>query len=366
MKKIVSLLCLSCLLISCSASKNISNSKVKITFLDDYIIPEDLEIKNTRVGGLSGIDFYNDTYYIICDHPSNPRFYTASIFINKNKLDTVIISNVVKLDRTNETLKNNTMDMEAIRFHTSRNNFLITSEGSISNGKDPGIYEITKEGKYLSHYSLPDYFKAAGTQKPRNNGVFEGLSISYNNSGFWSGMELPLVEDGPKPKLFPTRSYIRITEFKDATKEAEFQFAMKLGGIKKIPWKYFAVNGLTELLEYAPKQFIVLERAFSAGHGSNGNTVRLFDVNANKATNTLTYNNLRKEDIRLAEKQLIFDFKSIKKQLKEQIIDNIEGMTFGPDLPNGNKSLLLISDNNFNSMGKQISQLILLEVEFKK
>jgi len=40
-------------------------------------------------------------------------------------------------------------------------------------------------------------------------------------------------------------------------------------------------------------------------------------------------------------------------------------MTFGPDLPNGNKTLLLVSDNNFSSFGRQISQIILMEVEIK-
>lgn len=140
---------------------------------------------------------------------------------------------------------------------------------------------------------------------------------------------------------------------------------MQLEHITKIPWLYFAVNGLTELLEYAPDRFLVLERAFSAGHGTNGNTVRIFDVDASQASNTLQEKNLRKIKYQPAHKNLIFDFKPYRKQLKEQIIDNIEGMTFGPDLPNGNKTLLLVSDDNFSSLGRQITQIILLELEVK-
>jgi hypothetical protein len=108
-----------------------------------------------------------------------------------------------------------------------------------------------------------------------------------------------------------------------------------------------------------------LERAFSAGHGSYGNTVRIFNINTKNATNTLDFKNLRKQKFTKATKELVFDFKSVKKRLTEGIIDNIEGMTFGPDLPNGNKSLILISDNNFNSLGKQLNQVILMEVIFK-
>jgi hypothetical protein len=74
---------------------------------------------------------------------------------------------------------------------------------------------------------------------------------------------------------------------------------------------------------------------------------------------------LRKSTYKKAPKKLIFDFKSIKNFLTEEIIDNIEGMTFGPDLPNGKKSLILVSDDNFSSFSRQINQFILLELEIK-
>jgi hypothetical protein len=40
--------------------------------------------------------------------------------------------------------------------------------------------------------------------------------------------------------------------------------------------------------------------------------------------------------------------------------DNIEGVTFGPLLPNGHKTLLFIADNNFNPFEK--AQILLFEV----
>ena len=40
--------------------------------------------------------------------------------------------------------------------------------------------------------------------------------------------------------------------------------------------------------------------------------------------------------------------------------DNIEGVTFGPTLPNGHKTLLFVSDNNFTAIEK--TQLLLFEV----
>lgn len=348
---------------SCGTARKINNENVTLRFLDDFVLPEGLEIKGTKVGGLSGIEFHNGEYYLVCDHPGNPRIYKATIEISGRRIDNVSITDVVLLDKSDPFFKENHLDLEGIRIEEDK--ILLSSEGSIQNNKDPSIFYITKSGEYISNFTIPDYFLAKGDQKPRNNGVFEGLSQSYVGSGFWAGMELPLVKDGSKPKLFPTRSPVRITHFDKKTGEATRQFVMHLEHITKIPWLYFAVNGLTELLEYAPERFLVLERAFSAGHGTNGNTVRIFDVDASKATNTVHVKNLRKTEYNPAHKNLIFDFKPYRKNLKEQIIDNLEGMTFGPDLPNGNRTILLISDDNFSSLGKQITQIILLELEIR-
>jgi len=354
------------LLSSCGTSKKINTDNISLKFVDDYVIPADLEVEGTKVGGLSGIDYYNNEFYLVCDHPGNPRFYVASMEFDNKSIDTVRFEKVVKLNRNSGFLKDNTLDMEAIRFNSDSGEIWITSEGSIQNGKNPSIFSVTKEGDFVSNFDLPDYFQVNGYQKPRNNGVFEGLSESFDHKGYWAGMELPLEKDGPKPKLYPTRSLVRITNFNIKSKKPVTQFAMKLESITKIPWKYFAVNGLTDLLEYAPDKFLVLERAYSAGHGSNGNTVRIFDVDASKASNTLLVQNIKHVNINTATKKLAFNFDSIKDQLTENIIDNIEGMCFGPDLPNGNKTLILISDNNFNSMGKQLSQIIMLEMNLKK
>ena len=148
--------------------------------------------------------------------------------------------------------------------------------------------------------------------------------------------------------------------------EATNQFAYRLDGISKIPWNYFAINGVTELLEYKPGNFLVLERAYSAGHGSHSNTVKIFDVDTKRATNILEKESLKKASFSPARKRLVFDFKSVKDQLTDKIIDNIEGMCFGPRLENGKQSLLVISDNNFNSFGRQITQLILLEIDIEE
>ena len=354
------------LLLSCATSRTLDNKNISITYLDDFVLEQNLEVGGTKVGGLSGIDFHNNTYYLVVDQPSNPRIYKAGIHIINRSIDTVIIAGVIRLDKEEPFFRESTPDMEGIRFNAETGEIVISSEGSIQNGKDPSLFHISSEGEFLFHYEIPEYFKATGGQKPRNNGVFEGLAESADNSGYWVAMELPLEKDGTKPKIYPTNSPVRITKFNKETRKAEEQFAYKLDGISKLPINWFAVNGVTEILEYEEDKFLVLERAFSAGYGSQGNTVKIFEVDASNATNTLDFENLRKEDYTPAVKRLVFDFKSVKNFLEEGIIDNLEGMTFGPVLPNGKQSLILVSDDNFSSFGHQITQFILLEIDFRK
>ena len=366
MKRIWLLVFLAAFTAGCKSSRVGSTANVEVQFLNDYTIPEDLKVEETTVGGLSGIDYYNGEYYLVSDQPSNPRIYLADISLSQDKIDTVVITDVIFLDKENPGLKEQHLDLESILFDAETGNFLLTSEGNIHSGKDPMVFKVSKEGKYISSFAVPENLLAESIKKPRNNGTFEGLAASFDGKGVWAAMELPLETDGPKPKLYPTKSPVRITYFDKASGKPLKQFPYRLERIAKIPWLYFAVNGVTDLLEYAPNKFLILERGFAAGHGQKGNTVRIFDVDASLATNTLDINNLRVSFNNPAKKTLLYDFKWAKDYLSQEIIDNIEGITFGPVLPNGKQSLLLVSDNNFNSMGQQLNQVILMEFTPKK
>lgn len=361
MKKIFLLILLAAATVGCKSTRTGSTNNLQVRFLDDYNLPDDLEVQDTRVGGLSGIDYHDGTYYMVSDHPSNPRFYTAEIDISEESIDTIRITGVVILEKEHDALKDQHLDLESILFQPGEESLLLTSEGNINNNKDPMLIEVSKEGKFAASFSVPENLLAESIRAPRNNGTLEGLAASYDGKGVWTAMELPLKTDGPKPKLYPTKSPVRITYFDKNTGTATKQFSYKLDRIAKIPWLYFAVNGVTDLLQYAPDKFLIIERGFSAGHGQKGNTVRIYDVDASLATNTLNINNLRVSFYNPAKKTLLYDFKWAKKFLSQEIIDNIEGITFGPVLPNGNQSLILISDNNFNSMGQQLNQVILME-----
>lgn len=352
---------------SCQTTKFAAEESQELTvqFLDEYIIDKDFVFQDAEFGGISGIDFRNDKDIVLVnDSPANPTIYEAEFIIDNFKIDSIIFKNTIQLnDFENDFYTEENLDMESIRYF--ENGFLISTEGNINKQKSPQIFKTSTTGEFENRHNLPEYFQVGGQNEPRHNGVFEGLSLSKNKKGFWFANELPLVEDGPKPKLFNTNSPIRINYFDLETERVTKQFAMDLDRITKIPLLPFHINGLTEILSIDEHRLLVLERAYSAGHKSKGNNVKLFLVDLSKATDTKSISELKsqKNEISYAKKTLIFDFKSVKNQLTDGIIDNIEGLSFGPKLPNGNSTLILISDNNFNSFGKQLNQVILLEIK---
>ncbi|GAA4319623.1 esterase-like activity of phytase family protein [Pontixanthobacter gangjinensis] len=364
MKKILSLCALSILLSSCAVTRKIEDENVQIEFLDEFVLAPNISIDNTIVGGLSGIDYKNGKYYLVSDQASNPRLYIADIEINGEQIENISIEQLISLKATQD-YSDQVFDLEAARYDVDRDEFVIASEGLIDMGKDPGIYRLSSLGEVQNAFVIPEYFRAKGEQRPRNNGVFEGLSESFDNKAYWVATESPLEKDSGKPKIFPSRAHIRITKFSKETGEPVKQFAYKLDGISKLPINYFAVNGATEILEFSQDRFLILERSYSAGYGPHGNTVKIFEIDASQATNTLDIPRLKGADYKLAEKRLLFNFKSVKDELTEGIVDNIEGICFGPILENGKRSLLLVSDNNFNSFAKQINQFILMQIDFK-
>ena len=233
---------------------------------------------------------------------------------------------------------------------------LLTSEGHIKNKKDPMFFLANLDGEVKTRFKIPDIFKANSPEKPRHNGTLEALCHSFDKNGYWIGMELPLMADGLEPQLTPTKSPVRITYINSKTKRPEKQFAYFLDPIAKKPIGNFSVNGLTDMLEYKDNIFLTIERSYSSGLGNQGNTIKLFKVDASKATNTLNMNSLSNADYVAAKKELLLNFEDIRSQLTNQSIDNIEGITLGPLLPNEHQSLLLVSDNNFK-MAKTVKSV---------
>ena len=72
-----------CLSIFGCKSSDLIQRNLSVKFLSEFIVQDDLFIEGTLVGGLSGIDFYNNQYYLVSDDSKNPRVYFATICVDK-------------------------------------------------------------------------------------------------------------------------------------------------------------------------------------------------------------------------------------------------------------------------------------------
>jgi hypothetical protein len=361
MKKLYFLLLFAFLFLSCNNA-----NKTKLVFLDEYVLADSIQFKNTIVGGLSGVDFANNQYYFVVDDAENPRILSANISISDNKIQAVKFKDVIFLaDATTNLYKQNMLDLESIFVDEATNEIYLASEGSIHTNKLPTIFKSDINGLFLEEFQLPKNLSNIKTIK--HNGAFEASSKSFDNKGFWVAMEAPLSVDGEEPTFTKTSSPIRITYFDKISKKAIKQFAYQLENIIKPAKGNVNLNGVTAMLEYKENQFLIIERTYQNGYGSLGNIIRIFDaIIDHNATNILEFDALKTSEFIPLKKRLLFNFEDKKNQLTDKIIDNIEGITFGPVMPNGNKSLLLVADDNFQVYGKQLNQFILLELQTNK
>jgi hypothetical protein len=356
---------------SLPAAENIKALK----FLGQHVILFNTKYKNTTVGGLSGIDYdaKNNLYYLICDDRSdrNPaRFYTAKIFITKKGIDSLRFTGVTNMLQPDKTVYPNnkqdalhTPDPEAIRYNPITKQLVWSSEGErIIKENDtvlanPSVMMIDKNGLFKSNFELPQIFNMQATANgPRQNGVFEGMSFANNYKTLFVNIEEPLYEDGPRADTIDNNAYIRILKFDAIGKKNTAQYAYELEPVAHPanPVTAFKVNGVPDILSIGNNKLLVIERSFSTGRLPC--TIKIFIADIAGATNISNINSLQADTNFIpVTKKLLLNMDSLG-----IYTDNIEGVTFGPLLPNGHKTLLFIADNNFNLL--QRSQVFLFEV----
>ena len=357
-------------LCACNVSKNAAAEKTPITslkYVGNYVIPYNLQFKNTTVGGLSGIDYdrANDKYYIISDDRNainKARFYSAKINLSTKGIDTVIFTNVFPLQEETTHISKDNPDPESIRYWPAKNLWVWSSEGeriitikdTVLN--DPSISLINDKGHLVNTFTVPANFKMQAIEYgPRRNGVWEGLSFSPDYKQLWVSTEEPLYQDGPRAEVLPNNAYTRILKYDVKTRKPIAQYAYLLEPVAHapIPETAFKVNGISEILAVGKNKLLIMERSFSTGNLKN--TIRIFEVDFTNATELDEKGILETKEFKAATKKLLLNMDDL-----DIYIDNIEGLCFGPVLANGKQSLLLIADNNFNPLEPQ--QVFLFEV----
>lgn len=352
------------ILFTCLVFTAYGQSEVQVSglrFINEFRIEDNQPFNGTLIGGLSGIDYDPDLniYYLLSDHET-PRYYTASILISRTGIDSVRFLQSYSIPWSNERTTAEP-DPEAIRLDRRTGQLVWTNEGEKISSKNiflaPSINVIDTDGRAYERFSAPENLIMNPSEYgPRRNGTLEGLTFSDDFKTIYTSLEEPLYQDGPRASLSGSNSWVRFYQYNALTGENTAQYAYSLEPVahEPTPDNAFKMNGISEILSLGGKKMLVIERSYSTGHP--GCTIRLFIADFSSAIDVKAITSLKESPpVAPGVKKLVLNMESLG-----IYIDNIEGVTFGPDLPNGHKSLIFISDNNFNKTQK--TQFLLFEV----
>jgi hypothetical protein len=360
-------------------------SPSRVRLLGEQIVPFNLPFQGTTVGGLSAIDRDPRTgqYVLISDDRSaiNPaRFYTAEIAVDAAGIHSVDFTGTHPFQRpdgkTYPTIKDwtatpctasravcdrdGTVDPEELRVDPWTGNITWSQEGERilspqTTLLDPSIRQVRPDGSYVGQYPLPaDERMSADNTGPRQNQTLEGITYAAAGTLLVSELEDPLLQDGADPTAI-SGALTRIT-VQSRFGPVLAQYAYPIDPLFAPSPSANDTNGVSSMVAYDPidpTRYLMVERAFVTGVG---NKVRVYEIDTSGATNIKNTVSIAGKKIKPVSKKLLVDLDT----LGLPKVDNIEGITWGPTLPTGERTLLLVSDNNFNA--GQISQVIALAV----
>lgn len=336
---------------------------LSLDFLSSYNLPNQ-KFQDTPVGGLSALtyDRQRNLVYAISDDRSEfapARFYTLKLNLDAAqpkapKIKQIEVAGVTFItDEAGQPYAKGGVDPEGIVLSPSGTLF-ISSEGVASKGIAPFVREFDlKTGQWKRSLLIPDRYLPKSENGKQTQGVGDNLgfeALTLNMSGgstvaiepfrLFTATESALTQDASPQNPQQGASRNRVLHYSlDPTYAlllSEHLYEMEP------PPAGASFHGLTDMLAIDQGgHFISIERSF----GSNGFGIKLFQLATGSASDTTTIENFQGAipGVQPIRKKLLLDLNQLGVPL-----DNLEGIAFGPQLPDGGKSLLLISDNNFS------------------
>lgn len=238
----------------------------------------------------------------------------------------------------------------------------IDGEGLAIDGDDllvasevgPEIGRYTSDGRLVGTLPVPQRFLVAPNGQGTLNETFESLSLAPDGQTLWTANERPLTGDGVD---VDGRGRVRLIRYQrpsgDFAPAGEFAYLLEPD------------QGLSELLVLGDGDLLTLERGLSL---STGFTARIYRVKTGGATDVSDIDALDGADFSAASKELVVDLGACPVSPGggapgpfSPLLDNFEGMTFGPDQGDGRHSLILISDDNGQSL--QVTRIVVLAID---
>jgi hypothetical protein len=340
-----------------------------VRLIGEQLLPTGLEHAGTTVGGLSGIDRDPKTgsFVLLSDDRSaiNPaRFYTAEIEVSEAGLGPIRLTGQHSLRRADGSTYPSAaewaarpctesravcdrlapVDPEDIRIDPHGADVWWSQEGDRNPPRlltDPSIRRAAPDGAALGEVELPPNYHIDDNGKgPRANQGIEGFTFSAGGSRIASILEGPLAQDGPEAT--PEHGALVRLTVQDRQGRVRQQVAYP---VEPMAGPGPGINSVSAILTAGsedPERYLVLERGVSAA----GVTIRLFEVDLRGATDIANIDALTAgSGVQPARKKLVADLGT----LGLTRLGIVEGMTWGPKLRSGERTLILVADDNFGA-----------------
>lgn len=267
------------------------------------------------------------------------------------------------------------LDMEDLAFFPDRS-FAVSHEGHIDRegvARQPRVLLATADGvvteilRPRAHFTIDPADRTRGV---RHNLGLESLTRTPDGR-LLTANEQPLAQDGALTNS-NRGGLVRIVEFAR-------QASGGWGPGREWPYRLEATsmmagydrvcedgqNGLSALLALTATTLLAVERACLLGAAGEPayNPVRLFEVSLDGADDVSTLPALEGRQVVPAKKRLVLDVATWRLHFPPslQTLSNIEGIAFGPPGPKGERTVMLVSDDNFRA--SQTTAFIWLALE---
>ncbi len=358
------------LLTACSAADaEPQTDGLEITHLSTIQVPDGLSPFGVPLGGLSGIDYDPATgsYLAVSDDRAEKgpaRAYTLNLDLDSTGAFTLSAPEFTAMtlltDVDGQPYPVKGVDPESIRHvpgSTSPGSadIVYTSEGDASKFIAPFVRAADSEGNMLRDFALPDYYLPVagpgGEQSAgiRNNQAFEGLTFSADGSTVLALTESSLLQDGAvATPASGTDSRVLVFDADSGEVVDEFVYAVDpISGIypdvlSPTGFMIKADRGATEILAIDDDEYLVIERGSVPGEGFEAQVYWTTTAGATSVNGQAALDGVQTP----MPKKLLFDFADTGANP-----DNVEGITWGPTLADGTRTLVLVADDNFNPEG---------------
>lgn len=235
-------------------------------------------------------------------------------------------------------------DFEGLAYTSPYRNSVFVSEEST-----PTVREFDlATGNQLQSLAVPTVFS-----NTRGNRGFESLTLSYDGKSMWTANEEALTIDGPASSLSAS-TVVRLQRMDVISNSvmATEQFAYMVAPIHTgTQTNSRTRSGLVDLVALPDGSLLTLERSLAItgsffGQEIYGYENRIYQVDTSSATDlnvSMFDTGLQGESFTPASKTLLWSGQTGMAPLGAG--ENMEGLTFGPRLANGNWSLLGVVDN---------------------